>query len=238
MQLYRDVCGHPTAETLCEAYSDRRAEFVPAGSPRLGMIEYFTGVRRSVVDVYVDHEGTTMVILWPFFDHTVVSLKTVLSDGTILETRMDPEPPRLLKRMMHQGDRSGAGVIEQMLGLTSAPETWRAHRARTAELGLATGSSPVRIRTLRAYCGTLERQNEVANRSVAFGTMFVLSAPMLAIAALVALFGAGLNAPSDYWWLIAVVAGSFLLVPFAGRIVAKLPVWRKAPLADLMGEHT
>ncbi len=226
--LFRDVTGHPTAEALTAPYAAMRKELVRPGSTPLGLADYFAVSSRSIVEVHLDPDRTTLVALWPWKGEVVASLETLLDSGAILETRLGVRPSSTTDRTVQR-----AGIHLQELTGAPADEVRAAHLAAIQRLQIAGAGAPVRIRSLRTWRAMVERMVEVRSRAMVMGAVLPTVAPIPILVVLLLTIrdfstagavavGVGAVAAAIVGWVVG------------RRYVGRLPLWKTVPATELL----
>lgn len=226
--IFRDVTGHPTAEALTAPYAALREELVRSSSTPLGLADYYAGSGRSIVEVHLDPDKTTIVALWPWNDEVVASLETLFEDGSILETRLGVPPTSTADRTVKR-----AGVHLQELTGVPAAEARTAHQSEVQRLSMGGAGAPVRIRSLRTWRAIVERMVEVRMRAMLAGAMLPAVLPIPVLAGTLLLAG-DLSTGALIAMAVGAMVAGVLGWLVGRRFVGRLPIWRKLPAQALL----
>ncbi len=205
----RDLTHHPGAAVRASAPETREA-LVGLGFEPQGHVELPTAQPTPVREILLSSDGLTVALLWSSSGKELLTLLSVLDDGTMLETDARPGP-KLLRAFSKPG-YPGMG-LRSTQGPTPVPQALDHHRRFVAARAKRTSSPSAFLGDHRLVLAALERMAR-AEMGILIGT-FVGLVPNVAVGALYM-----------FWVRMHTIADT---LPEA--LAAAAPAWLPQPLA-------
>ena len=171
----RDLTDHPAVPSRVSA-PQAAAALSGLGFLPLGYVEVPNTEPHSLRQLLVATDGQTVALLWTPQDHELVTLMSVLEDGTILETEILPGP-KLLRTFFKPG-YPGLG-LRTAHGPAQVAETVQQHRGMVQARAEGLSSPPVLLRERRRVLATLERKAQIEVASLMGSVAGILATVVL-----------------------------------------------------------
>ncbi len=173
----RDLTDHPAVPGRVSA-PQAEAALSGLGFSPFGHVEVPMTEPHSLRQLLVAADGQTVALLWTPQDHELVTLMSVLEDGTILETEILPGP-KLLRTFFKPG-YPGLG-LRTAHGPAQVSETVQQHRRMVQARAGRLSSPPVLLRERRRVRAALERKAQIEVASLLGSVAGILATVVLGV---------------------------------------------------------
>lgn len=161
---HADVTGSADAEERAQKMPEVRASFEDLGFHRLGFFEWRSSsqeLKGDVWEILASPSAKAFLELQRFRGRPVPSLRTVLDDGAIVETRIKPPRSFLSGLTWMSQDHPRAGFFYEAVKQATPAELFERHEARVQEVAEGRGVSPIAHDSMEVHARLVDRAMRV-----------------------------------------------------------------------------